>query len=330
VDRDHWPCIRGRAFVFSIGLLISVWQIDTLILSIPKMTSIPRPSQETVHNLVNGKVAIVTGAARGIGFATASRLAQNGAHVVLVDVREDDLRTACGKIGPQSTYKVCDVSDWNQQVELFEDVVKTIGPIYLLVCNAAINPEIALLQTSDTQKHAQMNSQVRYNYLADERDQQNPDTLQRPPTELLDINLNSVIFGLKLGIHHLKHGRIVVVGSAGSYVPIPSQPLYSASKHAVLGLVRSTALMPEVARSGVSISWIAPWLTLTSMVEGLEATTNGSLTSSPDDVAWAIIAACVAEVPNGKGYWVQGSAISEVEGDYGELAGRLISPENRF
>lgn len=129
MDREHWPCIRGRAFVFSIGLLISVWQIDTLILSIPKMTSIPRPSQETVHNLVDGKVAIVTGAARGIGFATASRLAQNGAHVVLVDVRENDLKTACGKIGPRSTYKVCDVSDWNQQVELFDDVVKTIGPI---------------------------------------------------------------------------------------------------------------------------------------------------------------------------------------------------------
>jgi hypothetical protein len=68
-----------------------------------------------------------------------------------------------------------------QQVELFEDVVKTIGPIYLLVCNAAINPEIALLQTSDTQKHAQMNSQVRYNYLADERDQ-----LLIPVTDVAD------------------------------------------------------------------------------------------------------------------------------------------------
>jgi NAD(P)-dependent dehydrogenase (short-subunit alcohol dehydrogenase family) len=310
--------------------LITVWQIVSLFLAIPKMTSIPRPSQETVHSLVNNKVAIVTGAARGIGFSTALLLAQNGARVVLVDVREDDLKTACGKIGSRSTYEVCDVSDWNQQVEMFDHVVKTVGPIHLLVCNAAINPEIALLQTSDEQKHEEMNSQVRYNYLADERDQQNLNILQRPSTALVDINLNSVIFGLKLGIHHMKHGRIVVVGSAGSYVPIPSQPLYSASKHAVLGLVRSTALMPEVARSEVSISWIAPWLTLTSMVEGLEATTNGSLTSSPDDVAWAIVAACAAEAPNGKGYWVQGSAISEVEGAYGEVAGRLISPENRF
>jgi NAD(P)-dependent dehydrogenase (short-subunit alcohol dehydrogenase family) len=295
------------------------------------MTSIPRPSQEEVHNLVNNKVAIITGAARGIGFATASLLAQNGARVVLVDLREDDLRTACAKIGPKATYKVCDVSDWNQQVALFHHVLRMIGPIHLLVCNAAINPEIALLQTSDMQKHAQMNSQVRYNYLADEREPQNPETLQRPPTALVDVNLNSVIFGLKLGVHYMRHGRIVVVGSAGSYVPIPSQPLYAASKHAVLGLVRSTALMDEVTRSGISISWIAPWLTLTSMVEGLEATTSPeSLKSSPDDVAWAIITASAAEAPNGKGYWVQGSAISEVEGTYGEVAGRLMSPENRF
>jgi NAD(P)-dependent dehydrogenase (short-subunit alcohol dehydrogenase family) len=295
------------------------------------MTSIPRPSEEKVHDLVNNKVAIITGAARGIGFATSSLLAQHGARVVLVDLREDDLKAACAKIGPGATYKACDVSDWDQQVALFHHVSSTIGPIYLLVCNAAINPEIALLQTSDVQKHAQMNSQVRYNYLADEKDPQNPESLRRPPTVLVDVNLNSVIFGLKLGVHHMRHGRIVVVGSAASYVPIPSQPLYAASKHAVLGLVRSTAMMDEVTRMGISIAWVAPWLTLTSMVEGLEAATNAhTLKSSPDDVAWAIVAASAVEAPNGKGYWVQGPAISEVEGAYGEVAGRLMSPENRF
>ncbi|KAK9857882.1 hypothetical protein MYU51_020227 [Penicillium brevicompactum] len=294
------------------------------------MTSIPRPSQETVHRLMRDQVALVTGAARGIGFSTAFLLAQHGARVVLVDVREEELKAACAKIGPRSTYQVCDVSDWDQQVELFQHVSSAIGPIHLLVCNAAINPEIALLQASDAQQHAQMKAQVRYNYLAEERDGRDG-KCRRPPTTVVDVNLHSVIFGLKLGIQHLKkHGRIVVVGSAGSYVPIPSQPLYSASKHAVLGLVRSTAQTEEVARTGVSISWIAPWLTMTSMVEGLQATRDGSLQSSPDDVAWAILAASAAEAPNGKGYWVQGSAISEVEGAYGEVAGQLICPENRF
>jgi NAD(P)-dependent dehydrogenase (short-subunit alcohol dehydrogenase family) len=297
------------------------------------MTSIPRPSIDIVQCIVDNQVAIVTGAARGIGFATASLLAEYGARVILVDLREDDLKAACAKIGAQSTYEVCDLSDWDQQVNLFHRVSTTIGPINLLVCNAAVNPEIALLQVSDPANHAQMNSQVRFNYLADEKNHQKSDTLQRPSTTLFETNLNSVVFGLKLGIHYMKPhgGRIVVVASAGAYVPIPSQPLYSASKHAVLGLVRSTALMDEVLRSGISISWVAPWLTLTSMVEGLKATTNpDNLKSSPGDVAWAILAAAAAEAPNGKGYWVQGTAISEVERAYGEVAGQLISPENRF
>jgi NAD(P)-dependent dehydrogenase (short-subunit alcohol dehydrogenase family) len=68
-------------------------------------------------------------------------------------------------------------------------------------------------------------------------------------TQLFDAIVNSVEFGLKLAAHYMKRGavgRIVVVGSAGSYMPMPSQPLYTTSKHAVLGLVRSTALIEEV------------------------------------------------------------------------------------
>ncbi|CEJ62289.1 hypothetical protein PMG11_10791 [Penicillium brasilianum] len=301
------------------------------------MTTIPRPDGETVHNLLKTRVAIVTGAARGIGFATASLLAHHGARVVLVDLHADALKTACATIGHGATYQACDVSDWNQQIALFNHVTNTLGEVYLLVCNAAINPEIALLQTSDTEKRAQMASQVRYNYLADEVDGQDDSeqpSLQRPSTQLFDVNVNSVVFGLKLGIQYMRKaggGRIVVVGSAGSYVPIASQPLYSATKHAVLGLARSTAHIGEVIEAGVSISWIAPWLTLTPMTEGLQETTHpDTLKSSPEDAAWAIIVAATAENGNGKGYWIQGRMISEVEGAYGQLAGQLMVPENRF
>ncbi|KAJ5195462.1 uncharacterized protein N7498_008900 [Penicillium cinerascens] len=297
------------------------------------MASTPRPNPDIVHSLIQDRVALVTGAARGIGFATAALLAQHGARVVLVDLREEDLKKACATIGKQATWQVCDVNNWDQQLALFDHVKKTVGSISLMVCNAAVNPEVALLQTHDVEKHARMNSQVRHNYLADERSIQG-DTLEKPSTQLIDINVNSVIFGLKLGIHHMKQhggGRIVVIGSAASYVPVSSQPLYTASKHAVLGLCRATSQISEVVDSGISISWIAPWLTLTPMVEGLQAATSpDTLKSSPEDVAWGVIAAAAAENPTGKGYWVQGQAISEVEGAYGELAGKLILPENRF
>ncbi|KAG2417643.1 hypothetical protein HFD88_008862 [Aspergillus terreus] len=297
------------------------------------MTTITRPSAETLASTASNKLAIVTGAARGIGYATASLLAQHGTRVVLVDLHEDALQRACESIGPQATYKTCDVSDWDQQVALFDWVVKNIGPIDLVVCNAAINPEIALLAMDDDEERKKMNNQVRYNYLADERNDGDASSLKRPSTQVLDVNINSVVFGLKLGVHHMKPrgGRIVVVASAASYVPVPSQTLYTASKHAVLGLVRSTAMMEEVA--GIAISWVAPWLTLTSMVEGIAATAQeNTLKSSPMDVAWAIVAAAAAPKENasGKGFWVQGSTITEVEGAYGEVAGRLILPENRF
>ncbi|KAJ5669945.1 uncharacterized protein N7477_005308 [Penicillium maclennaniae] len=298
------------------------------------MASTPRPSRDSLHSLVNDRVALVTGAARGIGFATAALLAQHDARVVLVDLHEEDLKKACEAIGKQATWQVCDVNNWDQQVALFDHVNKTLGPISLMVCNAAVNPEVALLQARDKEKQAQMKSSVRHNDLADERSSIQGDTLERPSTDLIDINVNSVIFGLKLGIHHMKQhggGRIVVTGSAASYVPVSSQPLYTASKHAVLGLCRATSQISEVIEAGISVSWVAPWLTLTSMVEGLEATTNpNTLKNSPEDVAWGIIAAAAAEKPNGKGYWVQGQTISEVEAAYDELAGRLILPENRF
>jgi len=293
------------------------------------MTSIPRPKPETISGLVQDHVALVTGAARGIGFATASLLAQHGARVVLVDLHEEDLKKACATIGQQATWQVCDVNDWDQQLALFDHVKKTVGSISLMICNASVNPEVASLQSLDAGKHAQMNPKVR---VADEGSLLG-DTLERPLTQLIDVNLNWVIFGLKSGIHHMKQhggGRIVVTGSNASYVPVASQPLYTASKHAVLGLCRATSQINEVVESGISISWVAPWLTLTPMMNSLQSATNAdTLQSSPEDVAWGIVAAAAAEHPNGKGYWVQGQTISEVEGAYSELAGHLINPEGQ-
>lgn len=290
------------------------------------MAAITRLDARSIQEGVSGKVAVVTGGARGIGLATASLLTQHGARVVVVDVLEDELKRACSTLGPLATYRRCDVGDWTEQVELFDWVSQTQGQIDLVICNAAINPEIALLQTPEGDKRRDLASQVNHNYLADERDGSH---LRPPTTRLMDINVNSVIYGLKLGIHHMKSrgGRIVITGSAASYVPVASQPLYTASKHAVLGLMRSTAQIEEVVRSGISISMVAPWLTATSMVEGLDALHNPDMMrSSPDDVAAAIAYAAGAstEKTHGKCFWIQGQVISEAEESYGEVIQRLM------
>lgn len=67
----------------------------------------------------------VTGTARGIGFSTASLLAQHGTRMVLVDLHEDPLKNACAHINSQAKYPVRDVSDWDEQVKLFSQLTST-------------------------------------------------------------------------------------------------------------------------------------------------------------------------------------------------------------
>ncbi|KAJ5588117.1 hypothetical protein N7537_010795 [Penicillium hordei] len=172
------------------------------------MASTPRPNPNAVRSFVKHRVALVTGAARGIGFATAALLAQHGARVVLVDLHEEESKKACAEIGQKASWQVCDVTS---RLHCSTNIKKTVGSISMLVCNAAVNPEVALLQTLGKEKYVQSNSQVRYNYLADER--LRDDTPKRPSTKLIDINANSVIFGLKFGIHHTKqYGVGSIVG----------------------------------------------------------------------------------------------------------------------
>lgn len=194
------------------------------------MALVPRPDSDTLQNTVKDKVAIVTGAARGIGFATASLLASHGARVILVDLSEEALKHACSEIGLRSIYKTCDISNWRDQEKLFNWTVGTFGSVDIVVCNAAVNPEIARLQTQDEDRRRKMSDMVEYNYLADEKTDDGTKKLKKPSTKIFDTNIDSIVYGLKLAIHHMKgrgRGRIVVVGSAGSYVPIPSQPLYT-------------------------------------------------------------------------------------------------------
>jgi NAD(P)-dependent dehydrogenase (short-subunit alcohol dehydrogenase family) len=72
-----------------------------------------------------------------------------------VDLHGEYLKKACAEIGQKTTMQVCDVNDWDKQVALFDHAKKTIRAISVLVCNAAVNPEVALLQTFGKKKHAQ-------------------------------------------------------------------------------------------------------------------------------------------------------------------------------
>lgn len=261
---------------------------------------------------------IVTGAAQGIGFAIAQQLADSGAKVVVADVDEQIGKEAVREIANDTQFIRCDVASWKDQLHLFQKTVEAHGRIDLVVCNAAINPE---LMPSGSRKH---------DYLMDEYEENGAQQLRPPLTKIFDVNINGVAYNVKLAMHHMSRtggGRIVVVGSAGSYIPVPDQALYCASKHAVLGLVRAVSKRKECLENGISVSLLAPWLTQTRMTEEVSRhLAAGVSISSPRNVAAAVanFVTQPLEKVHGKSIWVQGSTYTEVEDAISECCAKMM------
>src|SRR5690242_17654377 len=106
------------------------------------MTSITRPSPEELAKGVQSKVILITGSASGIGLAIASLLAAHGAQIVIVDLKEDRCESAAKLVGNGAVYKTCDVSSWEEQLALFEWVVRKFGALDVVMANAGIDPEM--------------------------------------------------------------------------------------------------------------------------------------------------------------------------------------------
>ncbi len=239
------------------------------------------------------RVALVTGAASGIGRAAAERLAAGGAAVAVVDVdeaggRETERRIAAA--GGEAGFVRADVSDEAAVERMVAEVVARWGRLDAALNNAGI---------SDAQ-----HSWIDF-----------PSDRWR---RMIDVALGSVFLCLK---HELKQmaaqperdglrGSIVNTSSGAGLVAAPGQPHYTAAKHGVIGLTRSAA--QEFARAGIRVNAICPGLTDTAMIrsqppEFLEAIARMSPTGrlgEPDDVARAAVWLLSPEAR-----WVNGQAI---------------------
>lgn len=267
------------------------------------------PSSEELQNWASGKVVIVTGGALGIGFAIAQRFAGAGASVVIADIDQQSGNKAEKELGHNALFLQCDVTSWTDQVHLFEQTVSKFKQIDLVVCNAAINPE--LVPSSNGTK---------YDYLVDEYDPASPSLLLPPKTEIFNINIVGVTYSIKLAMHHLlsnsNGGRIVVMGSVASYLGFDDHALYCTTKHAILGLMRATSLRKECLENNISISLVAPSLTRTRMTEAfIDKLPPGVAISSPQDIALAVAILVTQPVDKvrGKSLWVQGQTYTEAE-----------------
>jgi 3-oxoacyl-[acyl-carrier protein] reductase len=195
-------------------------------------------------NELQGKVAVVTGSARGIGKAIASALARHGADVVISDVDEAGARATAAEIealGRRSLAVRCDVSKRDQVEALIEGAIATLGRLDILVNNAGITRDTLLVRMSEEQWDL-----------------------------VLDINLKGTFFGCQAAARPMmkaRAGKIVNVASITGIIGNAGQANYSASKAGVIALTRTVA--KELASRNIQVNAIAPGFIETEMTRDL-------------------------------------------------------------
>ncbi|QXX81541.1 MULTISPECIES: 3-oxoacyl-ACP reductase FabG [Providencia] len=237
--------------------------------------------------LVKDKVAIVTGSARGIGFAIAQVLAEEGAKVVISDLAMSSGEESAKQLqeqGFEAVFIPCDISKREQVNSLFSQAKEHFGGIDVIVNNAGINRDGMLHKLSD-----------------DDWD------------KVIDINLKGTFNCMQEAAKLMREqgsGRIVNISSA-SWLGNVGQANYAASKAGVIGLTKTACR--ELARKGVTVNAICPGFIDTDMTRGVpEKVWDIMISKIPAGFAGdpRDVGQCVAFLASDKARYINGEVIN--------------------
>ena len=223
------------------------------------------------------KVALITGGASGFGAEVARQLVRRGDRVVLLDVNDTDGQAVADSLGGH--YLHCDVSDYDQVLATTAEAEQVHGRIDLFFLNAGISSGFSFGPDFDVAKYKRANG----------------------------INLDGVVYGVQAALPVLARsggGSIVCTASMAGLTSVPFDPVYSANKHAVVGLVR--ALGPALAPQNISINAFCPGFAETKIITDLrDILVSSGMPIIPVEVAGSAVLQAFDSTETGQAWLLQ-------------------------
>ncbi|HEY7708928.1 MAG TPA: 3-oxoacyl-[acyl-carrier-protein] reductase [Candidatus Entotheonella sp.] len=235
------------------------------------------------------KVAVVTGASRGIGRAIALTLGQAGARVAVTCTQQreaaEEVAAAVRQAGSDSRVYQFDVADFEATAQAFDQIVTDLGRLDVLVCNAGIRKDQLLVRMKPEEWNA-----------------------------VLQTNLAGTFHSARAAARTMirqRWGRIIGISSVAGLVGNAGQANYAASKAGIIGFIK--ALAKELAPRQITVNAVAPGLIETDMTQSLTETQRQALLQqipsgklgTPEDVA-----ACVLFLASEEARYITGEVIS--------------------